>query len=169
MKLRRAELTDVPRVMEIMGQAVARMAREGRPQWDESYPATEHIVADVISGIGYVMESTDGGIVAYAALVTDGEPVYNDIENGDWLTADKARYLTVHRLAVGEDCACRGTATLLMKAVADMAGQSGFSSVRADTRDDNAPMLRVLDKSGFEYCGVVHYGRGERLAFELLV
>lgn len=46
---------DFARIWEIIQQAKAQMIREGRQQWNESYPAAAHIVADISNGHAYVL------------------------------------------------------------------------------------------------------------------
>jgi hypothetical protein len=40
-------------------------------------------------------------------------------------------------------------------------------NIRIDTHRDNVPMLSLLDKSGFERCGIIYLKNGdERIAFQ---
>ena len=79
---RKAEETDIERIWQIIGQAKAQMQRLGSQQWDENYPAIEHIRQDIQDGNGYVICREDR-VVAYGVISFDGEPVYKDIE-GKW-------------------------------------------------------------------------------------
>ena len=85
-------------------------------------------------------------VIAYAAVVYDGEPAYDAIE-GRWLTAGP--YVVVHRLAVADEAKRRGT--------------RGF---RIDTAHDNRYMQRLLRTLEFTLCGRIRYRSGERLAYE---
>ena len=80
--------------------------------------------------------AAQGNVIAYGAVVFDGEPAYDAIE-GAWLT--DGEYVVLHRMA---------------------------GSMRVDTNFDNRYMLRMLGRLGFVYCGKVRYRSGERLAFE---
>ncbi|MDE6153991.1 MAG: GNAT family N-acetyltransferase [Muribaculaceae bacterium] len=164
---RQGVVTDVPAVMEIIDAAVDRMLREGKQQWDESYPAVEHIMEDLRLGTGHVLVD-DGHVVAYGAIVLTGEPAYDDIEDGDWLT-DGSQYITVHRLAVAADMHGRGLARRFIDIACDLAAARGIGSMRIDTNYDNGRMLRLLEGCGFERCGIVRYEKGERIAFEKLI
>ena len=75
---RKAEETDIERIWQIIGQAKAN-ATLGSQQWDENYPAIEHIRQDIQDGNGYVICREDR-VVAYGVISFDGEPVYKDIE-----------------------------------------------------------------------------------------
>ncbi len=104
-----------------------------------------------------------GNVVAYGAVVFDGEPAYDAIE-GAWLT--DGEYVVLHRMAVADGEKARGVATEFMRRVEAMAHGRGTGSMRVDTNFDNRYMLRMLGRLGFVYCGKVRYRSGERLAFE---
>lgn len=104
-----------------------------------------------------------GNVVAYGAVVFDGEPAYDAIE-GAWLT--DGEYVVLHRMAVADGEKGRGVATEFMRRVEAMACGRGTGSMRVDTNFDNRYMLRMLGRLGFVYCGKVRYRSGERLAFE---
>ena len=104
-----------------------------------------------------------GNVVAYGAVVFDGEPAYDAIE-GAWLT--DGDYVVLHRMAVADGEKGRGVATEFMRRVEAMACGRGTGSMRVDTNFDNRYMLRLLGRLGFVYCGKVRYRSGERLAFE---
>ena len=107
--------------------------------------------------------ATQGNVVAYGAVVFDGEPAYDAIE-GAWLT--DGDYVVLHRMAVADGEKGRGVATEFMRCVEAMACGRGTGSMRVDTNFDNRYMLRMLGRLGFVYCGKVRYRSGERLAFE---
>lgn len=104
-----------------------------------------------------------GNVVAYGAVVFDGEPAYDAIE-GAWLT--DGDYVVLHRMAVADGEKGRGVATEFMRRVEAMACGRGTGSMRVDTNFDNRYMLRMLGRLGFVYCGKVRYRSSERLAFE---
>ncbi|MDE6164285.1 MAG: GNAT family N-acetyltransferase, partial [Muribaculaceae bacterium] len=132
---------------------------------DETYPALPHIMDDVIAGQGYVLEEC-GKVMAYGAVVYTGEPAYDDLD-GEWLS--DGAYVVVHRLAVLQESQGSGVATLFFNMVENMAAEKGIGSFRIDTNFDNFPMLHLMEKCGFEYCGEVRYERGSRRAFEKLI
>ena len=110
--------------------------------------------------------AAQGNVVAYGAVVFDGEPAYDAIE-GAWLT--DGDYVVLHRMAVADGEKGRGVATEFMRRVEAMAYGRGTGSMRVDTNFDNRYMLRMLGRLGFVYCGKVRYRSGERLAFEKLL
>lgn len=162
---RRAELTDLAAIEKILKDAVDRMLAEGKQQWDENYPNAIHVVADITRDVAFVLEC-GGEVVAYGAVVFDGEPAYDDLI-GDWLSDDK--YVVVHRLGVVRNVQGRGVGARFLKAVEFFAAEKGIRSFKIDTNFDNFAMLALLEKCGFEYCGEVSYERGSRKAFEKLI
>lgn len=160
---RKAEETDIERIWQIIEQAKAQMQRLGSRQWDENYPAFEHICQDILSGNSYVM-CREGRVIAYGVISFDGEPVYKDIE-GKW--SNDLPYVIVHRLAIAEEMKRQGMAKQFMLQAEEVSRQKGIYNFRVDTKYDNAYMLRLIDKLGFKYCGEVYYrNHSARKAFE---
>ncbi|MCD8293291.1 MAG: GNAT family N-acetyltransferase [Prevotellaceae bacterium] len=154
------------RVMDIMDQARRQMRGLGSIQWDETYPALEHIVEDIQRCIGYVLH--DGRtVIAYGAVVFTGEPVYGNIK-GKWLTTG-VPYVVLHRLAVADEAKRQGMATRFMQEVAVLARGKGVHSFRVDTSYDNVYMQKTFAALGFSFCGEVYYTKGVRIAYEKLI
>lgn len=160
-----ARATDSDRIWEIIQQAKAQMRRENKQQWDESYPAMEHIMADLSSGYAYVL-CADETIVAYAAVVFDGEPTYNSID-GKWLS--DLPYVVVHRLAVCDEMKHKGIAVIVMREIERLSVYKGVHSFKVDTNFDNLGMQKVLAKCGFDYCGEIFFQGDSRMAYEKLI
>lgn len=165
LQFREANLQDVDRIWEIILQAKAQMFREKKQQWDENYPLPDHITADIEKGFGYVL-TQDEVIIAYGAVVFDGEPAYNELE-GEWLSGQP--YVVVHRLAVANEAKRHGIATQFIQNVINLSVGKGIMSFKVDTNFDNFYMLNIFEKMGFTYCGKILYAQGERMAFEKLL
>ena len=183
LKYRKAEPADAERIMEIIRQAQAQMRALGSLQWQDGYPARADIDNDIARGYGYVFEKSgtaqepaaagtpqkcdkgraSGAAIAYGAAVFDGEPAYDAID-GQWLTDEP--YVLVHRIAVADGERGRGVAAEFLHRVETLAQERGVKAFRIDTNFDNQTMLRLLERTGFTYCGKVVYRSGERLAYE---
>lgn len=181
---RSATPDDIPRILEIIRQAQRRMAAAGSRQWQDGYPARGDIAADVERGVGRVIcraEEADGRlpsageaspgqpggrILAYGAILFDGEPTYAEIR-GAWLT--DGGYVVVHRLAVADEALGHGLGTEFLRHAARMARHRGIPAFRIDTNFDNHRMLRILARNGFTRCGTIRCRSGEREAFEKLL
>lgn len=162
---RKAGTGDADRIWQILQQAIALRKREGSQQWQDGYPNPELVKKDIEQGYGYVLIVT-GNIVAYAAVIFDGEPAYDDLE-GSWLS--NGDYLVVHRVAVAQDTKTKGMATRMMQQLEGIAKEREVYSIKVDTNFDNAGMLRVLEKLGYQYCGKVYFRGSARMAFEKLL
>lgn len=163
--LRTAKETDKERIWEIIQQAKMQMYREKRQQWNESYPLPAHIAADLNNGNAYVLCDPDH-VIAYAAVVFDGEPMYGDIQ-GKWLSDHP--YVVVHRLAVADEMKHRGIATKFMQQVEHLSRERGVRSFKIDTNFDNYGMQKILEKMDFTYCGEIGYQGDSRRAYEKLL
>lgn len=170
--LRKASAGDIPDAWQIMLQAKAQMYREGKHQWDENYPTVPILENDVRHGWGHVMEQETScghksGIIAYGAVVFDGEPAYEGLRDGHWLSMQP--YVVLHRLAVADRWKRQGMAVRYMEAVCRMAHERGIRSFKVDTNYDNFYMQRVFARLGFKYCGLISYDTGERMAYEKIL
>ena len=81
-------MDEIPVIWEIILQAKAQMYREGKHQWDENYPTVPILENDVRRGWGYVLvpSDDDSDIIAYGAVVFDGESAYSGLQDGQWLS-----------------------------------------------------------------------------------
>ena len=154
---------DLERICTIIRQAQAQMRLRGSRQWQNGYPAAAHITDDIDRGYGHVLCTHTGLVVAYGAVVFDGEPAYDAID-GQWLTDEP--YVLVHRIAVADGERGRGVAAEFLHRVETLAQERGVKAFRIDTNFDNQTMLQLLERTGFTYCGKVVYRSGERLAYE---
>ena len=144
--IRKATLSDLPRVLDIYDSARRFMRSRGNMiQWSDGYPSEPLLRADVAAGQLYVMED-EGGVYAVFAFIIGDDPTYQVIE-GAWLD-DETPYGTLHRL--GSD----GTHTGVLSDAVDWAW-ARIHHLRADTHEDNHPMRRCLERAGFTYTGVI--------------
>jgi N-acetylglutamate synthase-like GNAT family acetyltransferase len=159
---RKAEITDAERIWQIILQAKEQMRRMNSRQWQDGYPVVENITGDIENGYGYVL-CGENGVIAYGAVIFDGEPAYNDI-HGKWLTNQP--YVVVHRLAIADEVKQKGIGTLFMQKAEELSLQKGVHSFRVDTNFDNVYMQKILFALDFTYCGEIVYDQGVRRAYE---
>lgn len=168
--IRLATSADASAVWQILKGEIEVMRACGRRQWQYGYPNPEVVDADIKARQGRVLVSNTE-VVGYCALITSGDPCYDHIWDGEWLTPDTSshcRYTVVHRLAISPGLTGRGlAAAFLQMLIAESAGM-GRRSMRIDTNFDNAQMLHLLAKLGFTRCGMIMVKDGERHAFEKL-
>lgn len=160
---RPACLPDAERIWQIILQAKEQMRRLGSRQWQDGYPTPQDIARDIERGHAYVLCEA-GRVIAYGAVIFEGEPAYDGITEGEWLNDEL--YVVVHRLAVADEAKQRGVATRFMQEVETLSCQENIYQFRVDTNFDNYYMHKMLARLGFTYCGKIKYERGERLAYE---
>lgn len=166
-----AQQSDAPAIWNILQAEIEVMRHAGRNQWQNGYPNPQTVASDIEKGQGRVLWlGTE--VVGYCALITSGDPCYDHIWDGDWLTSSLAadcRYAVVHRIGIHPQHTGKGFAAAFLQMLMAEAASMEFESMRIDTNFDNAQMLHILPKLGFTRCGKVMVKDGERLAFEKLL
>lgn len=162
MILRKAKQAELSVIWEIIQYAIEQRRKDGSDQWQDGYPNEQSIQEDLNNGNAYVV-TEDEVVLAYAAIIFDKEPAYEIIE-GTWLSNND--YAVVHRVAASELAKGKGIATKLFQMVEGICLDSGVHSIKVDTNFDNIPMLKILEKLGYSYCGEVYFRGGARKAFE---
>ena len=163
--LRKAEFSDHATIWEMLKQAIERRKNDGSSQWQDGYPNSETVRSDIEKQIGYVLE-IDGETSAYAALIFNDEPAYENIE-GKWLS--NGDFLVIHRVAVSDRFLGKGIATKLFLEIENFAKEQQIFSIKVDTNFDNLAMLRILEKLNYTYCGEVYFRGSARKAFEKIL
>ena len=161
-QFRQASASEVPQIWEIIQQAIVRRKNDGSDQWQDGYPNQAVIEHDITKGIGYVL-ADDNMIIGYAAILFNDEPAYEQL-NGTWLT--NGDFAVVHRVAISDDYVGKGLAQKIFHFTEDLAITNNIFSIKVDTNFDNSPMLKILEKLGYTYCGEVTFRSSARKAFE---
>lgn len=158
MTIRKSTLADIPQMMEIFAIARRFMAATGNPsQWSATYPSVEQLRDDVMSGNSYVCIENER-IVATFLLRGGNDPTYDVIYDGAWPNSNP--YATIHRIASS------GEIKGIFARVMAFALRT-YVTIRIDTHRDNKVMQHVIEKAGFEFCGIIHCWNGdEREAYQ---
>ena len=151
MKIRRATYDDIPAMLEITKDAVAYLASQGVPQWQDGYPNEAVFRDDIKNGISYIIED-DGKAAAMTAVSFEGDGCYKDIV-GKWLNDEP--YGVIHRCAVSDEYRGRGCGDMIFLEAERMCRERGIRNLRADTHADNRVMRNLFLKHGFVLCGTV--------------
>lgn len=162
MILRKATIEEVPIIWEILQQAIEQRRLDGSKQWQDGYPNEQSIINDINNGYGYVLVN-NAVVIAYAAIIFGIEPAYTNIE-GKWLT--NGDYVVVHRVAVSNLVKGQGIATRLFEMMEQLSVEQNVYSIKVDTNFDNVPMLKILDRLNYTYCGEVYFRGAARRAYE---
>ena len=169
---RKAVPGDTDALLALYEQGRAAIARFGIDQWQNGYPARADVEQDIEDDVLWVSEDPGmpGKIASVMALIFTGEPTYDVITEGAWLTGDSHEYAAIHRITVSPDFRNRGVAGQTMAFGMETARKAGFSSLRIDTHRGNLAMRGMLEKNGFTHCGTIFLKSGApRVAYEILL
>ena len=149
MEIRQAFPNEIGAIMTVIESARIALAEAGSSQWQgaDGYLTEEIIFDDVLKGQAYV--------------VTDGEPAYEKIYDGDWKHHNN-RYVTFHRIAVLREFTGQKNAQTFIQGLIEGTDAHDF---RCDTHEKYLVMQHILEKLGYVYCGKVPID-GERLAYQ---
>jgi GNAT superfamily N-acetyltransferase len=162
---RKGTPADSPTIWAILQQAVLRRKLDGSRQWQDGYPNEDVVRHDIEKSVGYVL-TVDEVVAGYAAILINDEPAYNELK-GNWIT--NGDFVVLHRLAVSDQFLGQGIAQKMLHHTELLALENNIHSVKIDTNFDNVPMLKIVEKLGYQYCGEVTFRGGVRMAFEKLL
>jgi ribosomal protein S18 acetylase RimI-like enzyme len=162
MILRKATFLEVPVIWNILQQAIEQRKQDGSEQWQSGYPNEQTIHDDISNGYAYVVIDNHV-VIAYVAIVFGVEPAYNDI-NGKWLTNND--YAVIHRVATSNAVKGKGIATQLFTMIENLCIEQKVYSIKVDTNFDNVPMMKILDRLNYTYCGEIFSYGALRKAYE---
>lgn len=165
LQIRKAEISDFQHIWKIILYAKETRKAEGSLQWQDGYPNEQSITNDIENKHGYIIEN-QGTILAYFALIFDIEPAYEAIE-GKWLSEGK--YAVLHRIAVSKTAKGSGLGKKILQKAEEITLNNNIFSLRIDTNFDNMPMLAIIHKMGYTYCGEVYFRGSARKAFEKIL
>lgn len=158
MEIRKTTVEDIERVMELYAMARVFMREHGNPrQWGDHYPSRNLVAHDIKEEKSYVCVD-EGIITAVFFFASEEDPDYREIYEGAW--RNDAPYSVVHRIVA--PTGRRGTASFCLQWCYEQCG----GNIRIDTHRDNIPMQKMLEKNGFERCGIIYIGgKEERIAY----
>lgn len=165
MEFRKSEMRDLPAILAILKAARQYFKDQGIDQWQDGYPDSDTIEQDIRQGISWVMEEADQ-IAATAVISFQEDENYKVMEEGRWLT--ELPYAVIHRIAVQPERKGQGLAGQFFAFAEALCRKNQISAMRVDTHADNRSMRRLIEKCGFQYCGVIRLKRDQalRIAYE---
>ena len=162
MNLRKARKGEEQIAYQCIEDARAYHKSLGFVQWHPDYPTLATIKSDIDNETGFVF--TDGHVIlGYCCICAGDEPAYQVID-GAWKT--ERRYAVVHRMAFGKHSRGKGLSSMAFSLIKEHCAESGIDAIRVDTQYENKVMQHILTKEGFEYCGLVTFDGGPKLAYE---
>ena len=157
MKVRKAATKDLPEIAKVYDRARAYMRQTGNPnQWGSSNPPISVLEKDIDFGQLYLLEDALG-IQGVFAFIIGEDPTYRVI-NGAW--HGNHPYGTIHRIASA------GKRGGIFPACVEFC-EKKIGYLRIDTHEDNRIMQHLIEKHGFQHCGIIYLGDGSaRIAYD---
>ena len=158
MEIKKSKPEDINQIMDCIDTARQLMRESGNQiQWTNGYPSEELMLESIENGFNFLIFE-NGDVVATFDFIIADDPNYSFIENGAWLNNEK--YGVIHRLA--SNGKAKGVAKFCFEWCF-----SQFPNIRIDTHETNIPMQKVLEKLGYQKCGIIYVADGTpRLAFQ---
>ena len=158
MTVRKANLSELPLIMDIYATARRYMAEHGNPtQWGSVKPTEAEIRGAIEEGILYALE-LEGQIEGVFSVQPGPDPTYGYIEDGAW--PNDRPYHVVHRIASAGRA--RGVFHHLITWCYEQ-----FGTLRIDTHANNATMHHLVAQHGFTRCGIIYIADGtQRIAYQ---
>ena len=162
---RKAVISEIPQIWEILQQAILRRKLDGSNQWQDGYPNPEIIKSDLQKEAGFVL-TVDETIIGYTAILINDEPEYAHLK-GKWLSNND--FVVFHRVAILDNYTGKGWGKMMLKYIEEYALKNLVYSIKADTNFDNIAMTKLFENSGYIYCGEVYFRGSPRNAYEKLL
>ena len=154
--IRKAKLSDLDRIMEIISEAVAEMKSYGNTQWDENYPNNETFITDINNNSLYVYEE-DNLIKGLVCIDTDEDEEYKNL---NWSLNENC--MVTHRMAIDSKFRNGGIAGKLMDCCEEIALSNGVRYLKADTYSINTKMTSFFKKRGYNFVGEIKFPSKEK-------
>ena len=145
--MRKAEINDIKKIVNIIDEAKKNLKADGIDQWQIDSMNEEFLLKQVKTGKSFVYE--DGEILAYAYLSDEKEEAYKVWED-DFAGKNP---ITIHTFAVHSQMTKRGVAMKFFIDIIKYDKKYQFDSLRIDTHEDNYKMRGLINKLGFKKIG----------------
>lgn|SRR5699024_10988197 len=166
--VRKAQLADLPTIMQIFTEAKNYLMEQHIPQWQDGTPDQDVFTADIQAGDLYVL-TDETNLLGMAALKLGPDQFYQTITNGSWHSDQP--YYAIHRFALGNLARGKHLSAKFFQALFSIIRATKITDVRIDTHPQNSGMLHAIAKAGFQYCGIVEVNQEQsdptRKAFDL--
>lgn len=149
--IRKAKISEIDVITNLVTQCGAHMRANGISQWLEGYPNQEIIQADIEEGTVFVYEE-DNHIKSMVVLNEKQDDEYREL---NWLTDNNTKNLVVHRLATLPQLQGKGFGSKMMEFAEQYATDNNYDSIRLDTFSQNKGNISYYLKRGYEEIGNV--------------
>jgi len=159
MFIRRATLTDIPNILQLIAEVVPVMIASGNLQWDNNYPNADVFTNDIDQNQLWVAE-VNHQIAGVSAITTDQEAEYEKV---GWDISEPA--IVTHRLAVSTHFRGLGIAAALLQQAEKEALSQNIKTLRIDTNTRNQATQKLFPKLGYILAGEIDLGFRPGLRF----
>ena len=161
---RKADVTDLDAVCDLVGRAVENMTDSGIYQWDELYPTRDDFKNDIENEQLYA-GIADGNIAVVFVINKISDPEYDD---ADWSYTGE-NYRVIHRLCVDPDFQRNGIAKSTMQYIEVYLKSQGINAIRLDTFTQNPRALGLYESLGFTKTGYADWRKGRFVLLEKII
>ena len=169
MNYRKATNADIKDIMHVIDDAKQYLRDQGIDQWQNGMPNEVTIKNDLLTHESYVFLINEQ-IVGYLTINLGEEISYHTIYDGAWALPG-SNHGTIHRTALLNSCRGQGLATCLFEVGEEVCRKHYKQSVRIDTHEDNRLMQHLIQKNGYQFCGIIRLEQDntERFVYEKIL
>lgn len=165
---RRAQNSDVDKIVQILQDAISFLKESGSSQWQSGYPNRETVEEDIEKQVAWVL-TVDNEVAGYAAVVIGREPTYADIE-GKWEN-NVDTYATIHRIAVSSKFRGMHLSQFFLSNIISLTYAQGIHNFRIDISRKNKIVQHIAVSHNFIERGIIQVTEdpvdSSRIAYEL--
>ena len=165
---RRAQNSDVDKIVQILQDAISFLKESGSSQWQSGYPNRATVEEDIEKQVAWVL-TVDNEVAGYAAVVIGREPTYADIE-GKWEN-NVDTYATIHRIAVSSKFRGMHLSQFFLSNIISLTYAQGIHNFRIDTSRKNKIVQHIAVSHNFIERGIIQVTEdpvdSSRIAYEL--
>lgn len=164
---RRAQNSDVDKIVQILNDAISFLKESGSSQWQSGYPNRETVEEDIEKQVAWVL-TVDNEVAGYAAVVIGKDPNYAKID-GEWKN-DVDSYATIHRIAISSKFRGMHLTQFFLSNIISLTYAQEIHNFRIDTGEKNKIVQHIATSHNFIKRGIIQVDdpiNPDRLAYEL--
>ena len=165
---RRAQNSDVDKIVQILQDAITFLKKNGSTQWQSGYPNRETVEEDIEKRVAWVL-TVDNEVAGYAAVVIGKDPNYAKID-GEWKN-NVDTYATIHRIAVFSKFRGMHLSQFFLSNIISLTYAQGIHNFRIDTSRKNKIVQHIAVSHNFIERGIIQVTEdpvdSSRIAYEL--
>ncbi len=157
--IRKATIHDIDEIECLYNDLNDYLAEhENGPKWKKGvYPLREHAEEALGESTLYVAV-IDEKIVGTVVFSREQDEVYKEI---DWQIEFDVPVFVICKLTVHPNYRGRGVAHSLLNYATVLGKECGIKAIRLDTYEENIPAVKLYEKCGFTYMGLIDLGLEE--------